>query len=198
MAPTVADVLVDGLRRSGVARAFVAGHSMTGLEAAAERRGLSLVDASTPAMAALMAAVTAEVGEAPGVALIADPALTGVAAAVGHAVSSRAPLIVIGPGPAPSVGVAFKGGAELTTKSAAHGTAHTIQLALRAPRGPVHLALGPDIANRPALPIKTTVRPAPPPPPDRQELDEAARRLGRASHPVLVVGLECRGGDVAK
>jgi acetolactate synthase I/II/III large subunit len=198
MAPTVADVLVDGLLRSGVTRVFVACHSMTGLEAAAERRGLGLVDAGTPAMAGLMAAVTAEMSEAPGVALIADPALTGVAAALGHAMSSRAPLIVVGPGSAPSVGVAFKGGAELTTKSAAHGTAHALQLALRAPRGPVHLALDPDIANRPAVPIKTTVRPAPPPPPDRQELDDAARRLGGASHPVLVVGLECRGGDVAK
>src|SRR5512145_2729633 len=198
MAPTVADVLVDGLLRSGVPRVFVAGHSLTGLEAAAERRGLSLVDAGTPAMAGLMAAVTAEVGEAPGVALIADPALTGVAAALGQATSSRAPLLVISPGSAPSMGVSFKGGAELTTKSAAHGTAHAIQLALRSPRGPVHLALSPDIANRPALPIRTAVRPAPPPPPDPGELDDAAQRLGGASHPVLVLGLECRGGDVAK
>src|SRR5262245_12781333 len=193
MAPTVADVVVDGLLRSGVARVFVAG-PMPGFQTAAARAGLSVVDAGTPATAVLLAAVTGELSEAPGIALIAEAA--GCAVGIAHAVVSRAPMLVISAteSPAPS----FKGEVTLTPESAAHGTAPAIQLALHPPRGPVHVTLALDIADRPTVPVATVVRPAPLPPPDARTLDEAARRLCEASRPVLVVGLECRAGDVAK
>jgi acetolactate synthase-1/2/3 large subunit len=195
MAPTVADVVVDGLLRSGVARIFAAGRpAERGLYAAAVRRGLTVVDAGASATASLLAAVTGEVGEAPGVALVAEA--TGTAQGLAHAVSSRAPTLVVSTTPSPSP--SFKGEVMLTPESAAHGTAHAIQLALGPPRGPVHVTLALDIADRPSVPVATTVRPAPLPPPDARALDEAARRLGEATRPVLVVGLECRTGDVAK
>src|SRR5262245_23519118 len=141
MAPTVADVVVDGLLRSGVARIFAAGPGLV-LQAAAARAGLSVVDAGTPATAVLLAAVTGELSEAPGVALIAEAA--GCAPGIAHAVASRAPMLVVSTAP-PLAPWWSKGEVTLTPGSGAHGTAHAIQLALRPPRGPVHVTLAFDI-----------------------------------------------------
>jgi acetolactate synthase-1/2/3 large subunit len=198
--PTVADVLVDGLLRAGVARGFTHTGATTGAQTAWRQRGLAVVEAGAPDTACLLAAVTGDIGEGPGVALLAAEAIDAAGPGLRYAVASRAPMLILGERvPLPVIGaLGLKGSVTLTTESAAQGTAHALQLAQREPRGPVFLALDHEIAGEPAVPVATAVRPAPLPPPDGGALDEAARRLGGAVRPVLVVGLECRAGDAPK
>jgi acetolactate synthase I/II/III large subunit len=53
-----------------------------------------------------------------------------------------------------------------------------------------------EIARQPSLPLATSCRPDPLPPPDGDALDAAARRLAAASRPLLVAGLHCRSTGV--
>lgn len=198
--PTVADVLVDGLLRAGVARGFTHTGAPTSVQTALRQRGLAVVEAGAPDTACLLAAVTGDIGEGPGLALLAAAAIDAAAPSLRYAVASRAPMLILGERvPLPVIGaMGLKGSVTLTMESAAQGTAHALQLAQREPRGPVFLALDHEIAGEPAVPVATAVRPAPLPPPDGRALDETARRLGGAARPVLVVGLECRAGDASK
>ena len=66
---TVADVLADGLARAGAGRLVTARASdavATAVRAAAERRGLPVLDAPDAAVAGVLAAVSGEVGDGPG------------------------------------------------------------------------------------------------------------------------------------
>ena len=80
--------------------------------------------------------------------------------------------------------------------TAAHWSAHATQLAMTDPRGPVQLVVPPGVATEPAIPVATSVRPAPGVP-AIATLDLAADILARAVRPVLIVGLECRSIEVA-
>jgi acetolactate synthase-1/2/3 large subunit len=181
---TVADVVVDGLQRAGVRRLFAADAPHAALDAAASRAGLDVIRAVTPSAALVMAAVAAELSDAPGVVVTdrpVDPA---------YAVRSRAPVIVLVAAPEPAIGD-VKGIVAVEPASAAHWIAHAARLALRHPRGPVQLVLRPDAAGEPTLPVATAVRPAATPP-DARALDAAAAAIVGATRPVVVVGLESR------
>ena len=54
-----------------------------------------------------------------------------------------------------------KGSVVVTADSASHWIAHAAQLALKEPRGPVHLDLPADVAGQPAVPLATSMMPAP-------------------------------------
>jgi acetolactate synthase-1/2/3 large subunit len=192
--PTVADLLIQGLRQAGADRVFaVPGVASRPLLAAAEVHGLAVVRARSETAACLMAAVTGELGEAPGAAVVGRlvDALPGVA----HARRDRAPMIVLtgaDPDGAELSAAVVKQTQVVTAGSAAHWIAHAAQLALKEPRGPVHLALDAHAAEATAVPLATRPPPAPLPP---AALDTAAAVIAAASRPLVVAGLGCRPDD---
>lgn len=188
---TVADVVVDGLRRAGTPRLF----AVTGSEAhplceAARAADLPLTLTATPQAACIMAAVTGDLVEAPGAVLIASPAAATIAA-LGRAAVDRAPLVVLGERHPHAIS-AVKASLGITPESAAHWIAHASRLSASGPPGPVHVDVSAAVLSRPALPIVTSCRPDPLAPPDPRALDAAARQLAAASRPLLLAGMYCR------
>ena len=216
MTPTVARVLVDGLLRAGTPRIFgvPGGGSSLDLMDAAREAGLPFVLTHGETAACIMAAVTGELTGAPGAALAGlGPGAASAVNGAAHAWLDRSPMILITDRhPASALrftthqridhGALFtpvtKASLTVEASSASHWIAHSIQLALKEPRGPVHLDLAADVASDPTVPLATTVAPAALPPPAREALDEAAGRLGAAARPVVIAGLQCRGEQVAR
>ena len=194
---TVADVVVDGLTRAGTPRIFGVPGVGASLLAAARARGLPFVLAFGESAACVMAAVTGDLGEAPGAA-VAGPG-PGIAAAVtgaAQATLDRSPVILL-TDRHPGTMLACKASLRVTAASAADRITHAARLAMTEPRGPVHLDLPPAVADEPAVELAASCRPAPLPPPEPRALDEAAAVLAAASRPVLVAGLGCRGAASA-
>ena len=197
---TVADVVVDGLRRAGTPRLF----AVTGTRAdgplldAARSSGFPITFASSEAGACIMAAVTGDLVDAPGAVVFGESAAVSAAApAVAHAMSDRAPMILLTSGhPAAVAGCKETLGVEAET--AAHRIAHAVRLSMTTPRGPVHIDLGADVAGRAVVPLATSCRPDVLPYPDAEALDRAAVALSGASRPLLLAGIHCRSDDAAQ
>ena len=145
-----------------------------------------------------MAAVTAELIDAPGVALVSlggdlAPVVDGAA----HATRDRAAVIVISDGAADSrlLEPVVKASVVAEAASCGHWIAHAAQAAIADPRGAVHVAITDPEA--PALPLATALRRAVLPAPPADALDALADSIARAGKPVIVAGLET-GPDDAK
>jgi acetolactate synthase-1/2/3 large subunit len=210
---TVAELLVDGLRRAGVPRIFGVPGGGSNLEVleAARARDLPFVLCHQEWAAVIMAAVTGELTGFPGAALSTlGPGVTASATGLAHASLDRAPVIYVSdrhPGSALAftthqrlsheelLAPIVKGSVCVTADSVAHWVAHAAQLALTEPRGPVHLDLPADVAGRPAVPAATSVVPAPLAVPEAAMLDRAAEMIRAAHRPLVVAGLQCRGTD---
>jgi acetolactate synthase-1/2/3 large subunit len=211
--PTVADILIDGLCRAGVQRIFgvPGGGSNLELLEAARAAGLPFVLCHQESAACVMAAVTGELTGAPGAVLSTlGPGVSASATGLAHAFLDRSPLIYLSDRH-PSAALGFtthqafdhaaflapivKGSVTVTAESASHAIAHAAQLALKEPRGPVHLDLPADVASQAAVPFATSVRPTDLSQPSPADLDAAAAMIRRAKRPVVLVGLQCRGGD---
>jgi acetolactate synthase-1/2/3 large subunit len=192
---SVADVVVDGLKRAGSPQLFgVVGGDRHPLLDSARARDLPVTLASGETAACIMAAVAGDLVEAPGAALVESPT-PEVGAAVERAAADRAPMIVL-TGRHPGAGLAGKASLSAAPESAAHWIAHAARLAATSPRGPVHLEISADVARRQALPLATSCRPDRLPPPAPDALEAAAGLLAGASRPLLLAGAHCRGGDV--
>ena len=211
--PTVADILIDGLCRAGIQRIFgvPGGGSNLELLEAARAAGLPFVLCHQESAACVMAAVTGELTGAPGAVLSTlGPGVSASATGLAHAFLDRSPLIYVSDRH-PSAALGFtthqsfdhaaflapivKGSVTVTAESASHAIAHAAQLALKEPRGPVHLDLPADVASQAAVPFATSVRPTDLSQPSPADLDAAAAMIRRAKRPVVLVGLQCRGGD---
>ena len=194
---TVVDVLVDGLARAGAARIFAAPNAPVTLRAAAQRRALPIVEAPDAMAAGVLAAVSGELGEGPGAALAGLDDTPGLVQGIAHGQRDHAPLIVVTEGGANAglLAPVVKASLIVEAASAAHWIAHAAQLAMTDPRGPVHVVLGDDVAGEPALPVATSCRPAPLPPPAPASLDAFGAALAAASRPLLIAGLECGPDD---
>ena len=195
---SVAAVVADGLVRADVPRVFAAPGAPAEAIDAARARGLAVVETAGASAACIMAAVTAERGDAPGVALVSlGGGLAPVVDGVAHASRDRAAVIVIsdGGGDARLLEPVVKASVSVEPASAAHWIAHAAQAAMAHPRGAVHLALGAGVAAAPALAAATTVRRAPAPAPPGDALEALAAAIARASRPVLVAGLEIAPDD---
>ena len=211
--PTVAEILVDGLRRAGVQRIFgvPGGGSNLELLEAARAQGLPYVLCHQESAACIMAAVTGELGGVPGAVLSTlGPGVSASATGLAHAYLDRSPLIYLSDRhPASALTFAshqafdhaallapvVKASLLVTAESAGHWIAHAAQLAMKEPRGPVHLDLPADVAGQPAVPFATTTTPAPLPQPAAADLDSAVALIKRAKRPVVVAGLQCRTAD---
>ncbi|HEV2053891.1 MAG TPA: thiamine pyrophosphate-binding protein [Methylomirabilota bacterium] len=211
--PTVAEILIDGLRRAGVQRIFgvPGGGSNLELLEAARAQGLSFVLCHQESAACIMAAVTGELGGAPGAVLSTlGPGVSASATGLAHAFLDRSPLIYLSDRHSTSaLGFAthqafdhaaflapvVKGSLTITAESAGHWVAHAAQLAMKEPRGPVHIDLPADVAGQPAVPFATTATPAPLPQPAAADLDSAVALIKKAKRPVVLAGLQCRAAD---
>ena len=191
---TVADLVVDGLRRAGTPCLI----GITG-----ERAGLPILDAaraielpvtlaSTARGASIVAAVAGDLADAPGAAVIGDAATTGILD-----LPERLPVILITSG-RPSVIAGAKEALRVEAESAAHRIAHAARLAMTGPRGAVHLDIPGDVAAGGALPLATSCRPDPLPYPTLDDLDRAARALSGATRPLLLVGSYSRSAEAAQ
>ena len=195
---SVAAVIADALARADVSRVFAAAGAERALIDAARNRGLAVVETAGATAACIMAAVTAELGDAPGVALVSLGAgLAPIVDGAAHASRDRAGIVVIsdGGGDARLLEPVVKASVSVEPAAAAHWIAHAAQAAMAHPRGAVHLALGAGVAGAPALPVATTVRRAAAAAPASEALDAVADAIARASRPVLVVGLEVAADD---
>jgi acetolactate synthase I/II/III large subunit len=196
---SVADLLIAGIRAAGARRLFaVAGPGPTGvLLRSASATGLPVVLVRSEPAACVMAAVSGELGDAPGAAA-ADSgaaALSGLA----HARLDRAPMVFLS-APAvldpPGLDTAIaKQSRRVTADSASHWIAHAARLSMAEPRGPVHLEVSREVSERTAIPMVATARPPAGSVPDRASLAEAAALIEAASRPLIVAGLGCRAED---
>ena len=213
---TVASVLVDGLRRMGTPRLFgvPGGGSSLDIMDAARAAGLPFVLTHGETAACIMAAVTGELVGAPGAALAGlGPGAASAVNGVAHAWLDRSPMLLF-TDRHPAAALAYathqaiehgamlapvtKASLAVEPASASHWIAHAGQLAMTEPRGPVHLEVAADVATRASVPVATAVQRAPLEAPSRESLDAAARLLGAAQRPVIVVGLQCRGQQASK
>jgi acetolactate synthase-1/2/3 large subunit len=196
MTTTVADVVADGLARAGTTRAFAAARvdDAAAVIAAMERRGITVVRVEGDDVGCVMAGVSGAIDAAPGVAVVgADVPATS--SGLAYAFNARAPLIVIGAGAASPavVGEAMtKADLIVTPASAAHWIAHACQLAMKEPWGPVRLDVPPAALTAATLPVATSCRPGPLPPPDPRALAAAADLLGASERTLVVTGRWCR------
>ena len=211
--PTVADLLVAGLRRAGVPRLFGVPGGGSNLEIleAARVQGLPFVLAHQEWAACIMAAVTGELAGSPGAALSTlGPGVTASATGLAHARLDRSPMIYLSDRhPASALaftthqwldhgahlGAVVKGTVTVSRDSASHWVAHAAQLAMAEPRGPVHLDVPADVTGQEALPVAANPMPAPPARPADSALDQAAALIRDARRPVVIAGLGCRLAD---
>jgi thiamine pyrophosphate-dependent acetolactate synthase large subunit-like protein len=194
---TVADVLVDGLARAGAARVFAAPDAAAALGVAARRRRLDVVEAPDSMAAAVLAAVTGEIGEAPGAILAGLADVAGLVRGLAHAQRDRAPVVAV-TGAGADVGLlapVVKASLIVEAASAGHWIAHAANLAMTDPRGPVHLVVDDALVEASALPVAASCRPAPLPPPEPASLAALAAALALATRPLIVTGLECGPDD---
>jgi len=211
--PTVAELIVEGLRRAGVPRLFgvPGGGSNLDVLEAARVHGLPFVLCHQEWAACIMAAVTGELTGCPGAALSTlGPGVTASATGLAHAFLDRSPMIYVSdrhPGSALAftthqrldhaalLAPIVKGSVTVTVDSVSQGVADAVRLALGEPRGPVHLDLPADAARQPAVPMPTDIVPLPRPAPTAAALDRAAEMVLAASRPIVVAGLQCRASD---
>jgi acetolactate synthase-1/2/3 large subunit len=211
--PTVAEVVVEGLRLAQVPRLFGVPGGGSNLEIleAARAQGLPFVLCHQEWAACIMAAVTGELTGRPGAALSTlGPGVTASATGLAHALLDRSPMIHLSDRH-PDATLAFathqaldhgahlgpivKASLALAADSAGQSVAHAVQLALREPRGPVHLDLPADVAARPALRLAAGPFPPASPRPDSALLDRTAAMIRAARRPLVVAGLQCRPPD---
>src|SRR5262245_53248300 len=211
--PTVADLIVEGLCKAGVARLFAAtagGAHREVLEAARAQR-VAVVGCHREAAAVVMAAVSSELTGEPGAVLCGSgPGVSASVAGLAHALLDRAPVIFVSErrpkatlplaahpiaDHANQLAPVVKSSLTLSADSVSHWMAHAAQLALKEPRGPVHLDLPADVPGAPALPLAANPRPPAPLPPDVELLDRAGAMIRGARRPLVVAGLECRRPD---
>src|SRR5689334_9816692 len=155
-----------------------------------------------------MAAATAELTGAPGVALVGNgPGLTSVVNGVAHAQLDRVPLLVISDrftddeqgltghqilDQRALLAPVVKWGATLAPDSADETIEEALAVASAAPRGAAHIDIPRDVASAIAGGMRHSIRSSE----SFGDLDAIVAGLAGARRPLLAVGLEARGLDV--
>lgn len=194
---SVADVVADELTAGGVTRVFTAdpGSARDPLVVALRARGLAVVETGAHATAAVMAAVSGELGEGPGVLALSGAGAVGARVGIDYAAAVHAPLLLIADRASTVASAPHLAVVRPTSESAGEAVAKALRVALNDPRGPVLLVLPPALAATEAPGVGTpavAVEPGAVEVPTPAILDEAARLLASARRPVLVIGLRCR------
>jgi acetolactate synthase-1/2/3 large subunit len=213
---TLADAMIGELKARGVERMFGVPGSGSSLDliTAADKVGLDFILCRSETAAAISAAVTAELGGAPGVVLAGiGPGAASLVNGVAYAGLERAPLIVLTDArpTAPRQGpgnflhqvfdqqAMFAPLAKATMQIKAEGGLDSfraiIDQALAYPPGPVHIDLSVQAAGEIVSAGAHVQRAAAPT--GVSGLDDAAAILRSARRPVALVGLEARSGAAA-
>ena len=148
---SVAAVIADALARADVSRVFAAAGAERALIDAARNRGLAVVETAGATAACIMAAVTAELGDAPGVALVSLSAgLAPIVDGAAHASRDRAGIVVIsdGGGDARLLEPVLKASVSVEPAAAAHWIAHAAQVGDRRSTPHVLVVLGESSTRR--------------------------------------------------
>ena len=211
--PSVAEVLLGGLKNAGAARLFgvPGGGSSLELLEAARRCGLPFVLCHQETAACIMAAVTGELTGKPGGALVAlGPGAASAVNGVAYARLDRAPLVVFTDRHPEGtraftthqaldhrglLGTVAKASMIVGATAARAQIVEAVELALTDPRGPVHLELPADVASEPAGGSAPVEEPEPEPPTETSGMNRAAEQIRSSRRPVLLVGLQCRDDE---
>jgi len=213
----VVDALVDRLLALGVARMFgvPGGGSSLDLIEAASRAGIDFILCRTETAAALMAAVTAELTDVPGVVLTGiGPSAASVVNGVAYATLERAPLIVITdaderddrlpPHQSFDQQALFapitRGTLRLHADNADTDLDRLIQSTLTDPRGAVHIDLSAKQARAQIRSTRESLdsRPQKSPAKPSNPTNDMAALLSDSARPVLIVGLQARREKVCE
>ncbi len=204
---TGAEAVADGFRQAGVKRMFgvPGGGSSLDLIEAAKRAGIEFILARHEMSAIVMAATTAELGGAPGVALCTrGPGVGNAANGMAQAALDRAPVVLVADGFAPAerayathqyfdqagmLAPVTKEAVQVGQMGAGEAAQRAISAVLAAPRGGALIELSGTAARAPAQRVTLTV-PAVAAPPDAAALAKARRILEGARKPVAIIGLE--------
>ncbi len=209
---SVAGHIVDVLVRRGVKRLFgiPGGGSSLALIEAADRAGLAFILTRTETAGAIMAAVTGELSETPGVMLAGvGPGAASAVNGVAYAHLERAPMMLFTDGPASSLHQAFdqkalyapisKAQSRLTGENVVVHLDDLIDTALAHPRGPVQIDLTALDAERP---LEQGDHSKPPRPvardqdlPEDKDVELARQMIAQSRRPVIIAGLEARWGN---
>jgi acetolactate synthase I/II/III large subunit len=209
--PTCADVLATTLRDAGVSRMFgLPGGEMLDLLEAARKAGIEFILTRHEAVAALMADVTGQLSQRPGVCVSTlGPGAMNLTLGVANAFLDRSPMIAITAAHATTarpfathqnldLNAVFRPFTKETVTLDGVNTAATVRRAWRTalePRsGPVHLAVPSDIARKEERqtedPSGIRLTPDPLPPPDPAAVARMAAEIKRARRPVVILGLD--------
>lgn len=211
---TAAGALADIFREAGVRRIFgvPGGGSSLDLIEAAKREGIDFVLARHEMSAIVMAATTAELDGAPGVALCTrGPGVGNAANGMAQAALDRAPVVLVADGFAPAertfathqyfdhaamLAPVTKEAVQIGQVDAAEAAARAVSATLAAPRGAALIELSGEaargIAKRATLPA-----PTPAAAPDAAALGRAQAILSAARKPIAIIGLEATDAAAA-
>ncbi len=213
---STAEVLVAFLATAGVRRIYGipgAGSTLDVIEAG-RHQGIEFVLAHHGAAAAIMAATEGDLAGRPGVCLAAQgPGAAGVVSGAAQALLDRAPLLIL-TDRSPQAGLrsparqelshlrllaeAVKKGATVTAPRADWLAHWAWRTALQPPRGPVHLDLPADEAQRPARRRAIASRRMRRRSPSPSAVRWGARLLTRSGRTVVVAGSGCREAPAAR
>jgi acetolactate synthase I/II/III large subunit len=201
MAPLVADIVADALVAAGVAHLLTTSPPAAAPFAdAARARGLCFVESRSAATIAVMAAVTGELTDTPGVLVLSAADAANAIAGIRYATSAGAPLLLISDNAPSAEAAPHVTVVRVTHTAASADIAHALSLTLQHPRRPLHVVLTPAIAGaaaRRAWSNEGRGNIGAAPAPDPSMLDRAAGVLGDADRPVLIIGRRCRLGNAA-
>lgn len=207
---TVVDGLVEALQAHGVRRVFgiPGGGSSLALIDSLDRHGIPFILAQTETAAVLMAAVTAEISGAPGVALTGvGPGAASAVNGIAYASLERAPLLLVTDAVEDDAdgrrlhqrfdqNAVFaplcKRVARLDGTWDRVGLEDLITGALALPAGPVQIDLGAVDASNPLAGPGTSRSRASSPAIDEAEVDAARSLLLEAERPAVIAGLYAR------
>ncbi|OGB88863.1 MAG: hypothetical protein A3G35_20720 [candidate division NC10 bacterium RIFCSPLOWO2_12_FULL_66_18] len=213
---TTAEAIAAFLVGAGVRRIYgmPGGGSTLDVIEAARQRQIEFLLVHQEADAALMAATEGDLLDRPGVCLLPmGPGVASAGGGVAQAYLDRAPLLVLSERSSRTslrlaprqgldhgrlLGAAVKDAATITAPRTERLLRWAWNEALTSPRGPVHLDLPADEANRPArrhAPRPARSRPSEPSP---SAIRAAARLLARRGRAVVIAGLGCRGARPAR
>ncbi len=208
-AATLADAIAGRFADLGVKRIFgvPGGGSSLDIIEAANRKGIDFVLSRSETAGALMAAVTAELTETPGVVLTGiGPGAASVTNGVAYASLERVPLIVLTDcadsdhtvhqvfDQAALFAPVSKGSVRLSAEYGLDEFDRLVTSIRHDPRGPVHLDLSTTVANTSA-PISSSHAPDPPVEPD--DVTELGQMMARSRYPIAIAGMQARRPDVA-
>ncbi len=211
---TVADTLAATLHSYGVRRIFgvPGGGSSLELIDACAARDIAFVLTHTETAAAIMAAVTGELSNAPGVVSTGlGPGTASAVNGVAYGYLDRAPMLVLTDGyhrpdadfvshqrfdQAALMRPVTKAQTCMTVQSSADRLAQMLDTALAAPSGPVHVEMSAAVASA-AADGGAVARPAPTDGQPGGEIAHARRLLAGARRPAMVVGLQARNSACA-